>query len=181
VRTSVAHTWFMRGDYEAAAAAADSADIGYIEGLAYAALGRRDDALRALRADTTLDGPVADVYVASLRALLEGRRDDSLRAIRRVLETLRDAEGRYYMVRQLACLGEQEAALALLGGVIGDGFYPAATFRQDPWLNELRAVPGFEAVLHRARRRHEAARASWVECGGPSLLAATQPGAAVME
>jgi eukaryotic-like serine/threonine-protein kinase len=171
IRTSVAHTWFMIGDYEAAAASTDSADIGYIEGLAYAALGRRDDALRVLRADTDLDGPVADAYVASLRALLEGRRDDSIRAAHRLLESLRDAEGRFYLARQLAYLGESETALAHLRRCIDDGFYPVLTFQEDPWLSTVRDESGFPAVLQRAQRRHSAARESWSECEGATLLA----------
>jgi eukaryotic-like serine/threonine-protein kinase len=173
IRTSVAHTWFMSGNFEAAASSADSADIGYIEGLSYAALGRREDALRMLRAETALDGPVADAYVASLRALLEGRRDDSIGVAHRLLETLRDAEGRYYLVRQLAYLGERDTALTQLRRVIDDGFYPVSTFLHDQWLATVREAPGFAAVLQHARRRHDAARATWIECDGDALLAVT--------
>lgn len=172
-RSSVAHTWFMRGDYEAALRTRNSADIGYIEGLALFMLGRTEESLRALTQPANA-APVSghDAYVASLRALVQQRKDESVAAVEMLLPTLRDGEAVYYLVRQLAYLGEHETALHQLERVVVElGFFPVETLRSDPWLAALRAAPRFRHILYAAEARLERARATFLETGGEALLA----------
>jgi TolB-like protein len=95
VRTSVSHTHFMAGDYEAALGAYNAADIGYMEAVALTALGRGEEALERLRARESLipERSLVLVYITSLRAFLEGNVAESSAMIRRGTAAQRDGEG----------------------------------------------------------------------------------------
>lgn len=74
ISTSVLHTYFMKGDYQRALDTA-AEDFGYARGVALAALGRTDEAVAALRkGELSQLGRLGELYLSSLRALLEGRR-----------------------------------------------------------------------------------------------------------
>lgn len=172
VRTSVAHTHFMRGDYQAALGAYNNADIGYMEAVALTALGRGDEAvgrLRALEKSTPGDSLVL-LYITSLRALLEGKREESLAALKPAPGLQRDGEGIYYVARHLAFLGEREAALQALGRMLKFGFFCYPALAHDPWLDSLRGIPVFEATVGRALARQERAQDAFRVAGGDRLL-----------
>ncbi|HUH12084.1 MAG TPA: hypothetical protein VMK65_03205 [Longimicrobiales bacterium] len=177
VRTSVSHTHFMAGDYEAALGAYNVADIGYMEAVALTALGRGEEAVERLREREALtpDGSLVLLYITSLRALLEGEREESVATIRRGVPLQRDGEGIYYVSRQLAFMGQAEEALEGLGRSLESGYfcYPAAA--RDPWLDGLRDQAGFQRWLERLRVRHEQAAAAFRAAGGPRLLMAASP------
>jgi eukaryotic-like serine/threonine-protein kinase len=177
VRTSVSHTHFMAGDYEAALGAYNVADIGYMEAVALTALGRGEEAVERLREREALTpkGSLVLLYLTSLRALLEGDREESVATIRRGAPLQRDGEGIYYVSRQLAFMGHAEDALGELERSLESGYfcYPAAA--RDPWLNGLRELKGFQRWLERVRVRHEQAAAAFRAAGGPRLLVAASP------
>jgi eukaryotic-like serine/threonine-protein kinase len=177
MRTSVSHTHFMAGDYEAALGAYNVADIGYMEALALTALGRGKEATERLREREALtpEGSFVLLYNTSLRALLEGEREESVATIRRGAPLQRDGEGIYYVSRQLAFMGYAEDALEALERSLEAGYfcYPAAA--RDPWLNGLRELEGFQRWLERVRVRHEQAAAAFRAAGGPRLLVAAAP------
>lgn len=177
VRTSVSHTHFMAGRYEAALGAYNPADIGYMEAVALAALGRGDEAVDRLkeREATTPQGSLVLLYITSLRELLEGRHDDSADTIRRGVPHQRDGEGIYYVSRQLAFMGFADEALQGLERSLESGYfcYPAAA--RDPWLDALRGMEPFQAWLERLRARHERAAAAFRAAGGPRLLPERAP------
>ena len=81
VPTSIHHTWWMKGEY-ARALSETFGDIGYIQGLALASLGRERDALAALRwrEQETMESRVRP-YLASLRAVLEDDREGARAAL----------------------------------------------------------------------------------------------------
>ena len=169
ILTSVAHTCWLLGEYEIALRET-AGDIGYMSGLALASLGREADAIAALRwrERDTRDNR-ARAFLISLRALLQGERDESLHALHRAGDELTDPEAKYYVARSFARLSASEDALASLSDVVHDGFccYPA--FVTDPWLDGLRHLQPFRALLETAQSRHEAAREAFREAGGGEL------------
>jgi tetratricopeptide (TPR) repeat protein len=169
--TSVAHTYWLLGDYESALRET-AGDIGYMPGLALASLGRTSDAVAALRwrERDTRDNR-ARAFLVSLRALLEGNRDESMSALERAGAELADPEAKYYVARSLAHLGAHDAALILLREVVADGYWCYPAFEADHWLDGLRGSPAFQAIVDTARSRHESAVKVFHDADGPTLLA----------
>jgi hypothetical protein len=91
-------------------------------------------------------------FLRSLRALLEGDRQACLEAIDRCLAHFHDPEPRFYMVRQLAFLGESARALAELEHVLDRGFLCSRILRRDPWLESLRSYAEFAGIVERSER-----------------------------
>ena len=170
VLTSVAHTYWLLGDYERALRET-SGDIGYMAGLALSSLGRQSDAVAALRwrERDTRDNR-ARAFLISLRALLESNHNESLQALHRAAEELIDPEARYYVARSLACLSATEAALASLRQVVEGGYFCYPALATDPGLDSVRGQPAFEEVLATARERHESAARLLREAGGDAVL-----------
>ena len=168
--TSVAHTYWVLGDYENALLET-AGDIGYMPGLALASLGRPGDAIAALRwrERDTRDNR-ARAFLISLRALLEGDSDQSLAALHRAADGLADPEAKYYVARSLAHLAAHDAALALLREVVDDGYYCCRALASDPWLDGVRATTAFKTVLETALTRHESASKAFLDAGGDALL-----------
>jgi tetratricopeptide (TPR) repeat protein len=172
IRTSVPHTWFLRGDH-AKVAAWKLAEVPYIGPLSLAEIGRKTEALTALRElEQTTRTRVRDLISAAL-ALLEGRTADSVAAINRILASdFRDPEGLFYTCRHLAHLHEDAQALDLLERVIAGGFFCYPAMAQDPWLNPLRKKPAFTKLLKQAETRHREAEAAFVRLHGDRVLGA---------
>ena len=151
VPTSVHHTWWMNGQYESALAETFG-DIGYMQGLALASLGREAEAAVALRwrERETVDTRIRP-YLVSLRALLEGDYAASLAAVDAAAALPVDAEALYYLVRTFARLGEDARAAAGLDRVVTGGFWCHETFARDPWLGDLRQRADVAHTIARAR------------------------------
>lgn len=169
--TSVAHTCWLLGDFEAALRET-TGDIGYMAGLALLSLGREADAIAALRwrERDTRDNR-ARAFLISLRTLLEGQRDECLTALHRAADALVDPEAPYYIARTYARLDEHDAALAALARVVDDGYFCYPALASDRWLDGVRRTPAFDAVLETAKARHESAARAFHEAGGEALLA----------
>ncbi|MBA3231232.1 MAG: protein kinase [Acidobacteria bacterium] len=173
VRTSGAHTFFMLGDYEAVLDFQFEA-IPYMRNLALVMLGRTDEALVSLKAiDSGTENRLLHVTRA-LELLIEGRPDESFAALQ-PLFTLPDPEGRYYFARHAAHLGFREPALELLGGVVDEGFFCLPALARDPWLDSVRAMPEFGAILRRAEHRHRQALISFLNAEGDRVLGVSHP------
>jgi serine/threonine protein kinase/tetratricopeptide (TPR) repeat protein len=173
IKTSGAHTYFMLGDYERVLDFQPES-VPYMRNLALVMLGRRDEALASLAAvDVGAAGRLA-IYVEALRLELEGRRLESLVALRRLMD-IPDPEGRFYIARALASGGETGQALELLRGVIDGGFFCLPAFMRDPWLDGLRGLPEFAALLRRAETRHRQAMISFLSAEGDRLLGVAHP------
>jgi TolB-like protein len=167
IKTSVAHTFFFSGDY-ARVLEFDPEEIPYIRNLALVMLGRDSEALESLgRIDSRLPNRLVQ-YTSALRHMLEGQPDRSADAIRRV--EIPDPEGRYYVARHLARLGALEEAVTMLEGVVSDGFYCFPAMTRDPWLDALRGMPHFGAVLRTAEELHRDARIAFLQVGGDRVL-----------
>lgn len=168
--TSVHHTWWMKGEYERALSETYG-DIGYMPGVALAALGRDRDAIAALRwREREAGDSRAGSYIASLRALLEGDREQSLRALDHACALQVDPEAIYYLARTYARLGREERAIREMTRVVDGGFVCHETFARDPWLNGLRGDPRFQALLARARTASARARDAFASAGGRDVV-----------
>jgi DNA-binding winged helix-turn-helix (wHTH) protein len=175
IATSVHHTWWMMGDYTRALAET-LGDIGYMQGLALASLGREREAIAALRwreRETTESRIRA--YLTSLRALLEGDRETSLAAIETATRNLVDAEAMYYMVRTLARLGAHDAAASGLRRVVDGGFWCYDTFVRDPWLDAVRGRPDVRQLLEDAQNHVRRALKMFSESDGLAQLNPIRP------
>lgn len=170
IRTSVAHTWFLRGDYDRLGAL-KLAENPYIGAIALAALGRGSEAVAALQSlEETTRTRLRDFMIAA-RTLIEGRRDDSVAAVQRIVASnFRDPEGLFYLARHLAHLNETDAALRLLRRVIEGGFFCFPAMDGDAWLEPLRGTPEFAALLRQAHARHAEAAAAFARLQGDVLL-----------
>lgn len=170
IPTSVAHTYWMRGEHERVA------DLGldgipYIGSLALAALGRTAEALDYLRRIEQAGHKVGPPFIIAARALLEGRRDESLAAAHRIARSnFKDPEALYYIARHLVHLGDGEEGLLLLARSIDGGFFAHPVVARDPWLEPIRADPRLADLLTKAEERHLAARAAFLERDGRRAL-----------
>lgn len=171
IRSSVAYTCWMRGEYEEALRR-DDEDLGWMECYVPALVGRPEEALAACR-DREARAPTE-----GLRAMFASTHaahvDDRARC-ERGYEVLRaagfhDQEGLYFMCRNLARVGSRETALECLAGIVDRGFTCPQVMRQDPWLESLRGDPRFGEILERAREGRRSAAQVYAEAGGAALL-----------
>jgi serine/threonine protein kinase/tetratricopeptide (TPR) repeat protein len=171
IPTSVAHTYFMLGDY-ARALENFKEDYGYGRALALGALGRNEEAAAELRQlEVAKPWRLGKLYLVSLRTLLEGNRKESLEASQELMKaTFRDPEGMYYHARQLSYLGQEAEALDMLGRAIENGFFCYPAMVRDPWLDALRARTEFTELLRKANGLHRQALVAFLEAGGDTLL-----------
>ena len=175
MRTSVAHTWFLQGDYERVAAVG-IAGFGYIVPMALAAIGRGQEALAAIHEVEPKVPPRMRDFVVAAGAFIEGRIADSVAAIGRITGSeFRDPEGLFYLARHLAHVGERAAALALLERIVGGGFFCVPALRGDPWLESVRSTPIFTTLLRGAEARHRAAADAFASLRGFQSLGLAVP------
>jgi tetratricopeptide (TPR) repeat protein len=87
-------TYWLLGDYDTALRET-AGDIGYLPGLALAALGRTADAIAAFRRrERDIRDNRARAFLISLRALSEGHPEDSLAALARAEDEITDPEAK---------------------------------------------------------------------------------------
>ncbi|HEY6306954.1 MAG TPA: protein kinase [Candidatus Angelobacter sp.] len=171
IPTSVAHTYFLLGDYQRALDSCGG-DFGYATALILASLGRVDQALALLRENERDDaGRLGRLYLTSLRALLEGNRGESVQATNELRKAaFRDPEGLFYLARQLAYLGEQPMALEMFSSAVDRGYFCYPAMLRDPWLDSLRGVKEFTDLLRKAQELHREAAQSFYALGGDAVL-----------
>ena len=171
VRVSAAHTCFMLGTY---AEVLEYESEHYTRNLALVMLGRRDEALAALKDAARALPHLMKLYVNALTQLIRNEREASRDSISK-LTNIHDPEGRFYAARHLAYFGDSELALSLLKGVVEDGFFCVPAFARDPWLDSVRGTAEFAAIVRRAETRHRQALISFLTCEGDRVLGISQP------
>ena len=172
IRTSVAHAYFMRGDFNRAIEV-DHDDPPWVTFLSLALAGRVSDAVTALRArETTPLPPLYHDLITATRALLEGKLDEATVVSERLFAAWRSRDpcGRYYAARHFALLGNTERALSMLRQTVEDGLYTPSFFAFDPWLDSLRAEPEFARITTLAATRHAEARRAFEAADGRRIL-----------
>lgn len=171
IRTSLVQTYFMRGEY---GRMLDMDIEPYMRGLALSALGRVDEAIAALETIDRGAGSRLVTYTMALMHYLRGEHDEST-ALARQLRGMHDPEGRFYVARQLAQLGETADALEVLGGAVRDGFFCVPAIAADPALDSIRAQPQFANILRDAEARHRRAVISFISAEGDRVLGIEYP------
>lgn len=170
IRTSIVHTLFLQRDYRRLTTYRVE-DAPYIVPIALAELGRKEEALPALRAlEEKTKTRIRDFMMAA-RTMIEGDVDASIAAAGRVIASeFSDPEGLFYLTRHLAHMNQVDSAVALFERVVEGGFccYPAMA--GDPWLDSVRKHPQFMKLLRTAEERHLAAEKEFSRLGGMRTL-----------
>jgi hypothetical protein len=153
ILTTVAHTYFAMGDYRGALETAGR-DFGYFTPLRLAMLGQVEEAIAILKEkEPVVPLRRGQVFMISLRMLLEGNREASLTASDEVMDrAFMDPEGKYYLVRQLACLSDAGRATSLLKSTVDGGY--SVTRRWLPIRGSIRfaVMPGSNESCTERRR-----------------------------
>jgi len=170
LRTSVVHTWFLRGDYVRVAATRIE-DNPYIVAVALAELGRANEAVPVLRAlEEKIKTRMRDFMMAA-RTMMEGDATESVVAIERIVHSaFSDPEALLYLTRHLAHLNQVDAALRLFERVVRGGHFCYPALSSDPWLDPVRKKPEFTTLLNKAEQQHRLAAAEFTRLEGNRIL-----------
>jgi tetratricopeptide (TPR) repeat protein len=169
--TSVAHTHFLRGEYEATIETYSARRGYYLDAAAWAALGdahRATSLLRDRLGDSQLS-PLMFGLMSSLLALAEDRSRDAAEIIE-ATKVAHEPEVLFYMARHLSRAGDASAAIRLLRRARVEGFTASRPVAEDPWFAALRAHPEFTSVLSDAKSAEFATRQVLAEAGGAKVL-----------
>ncbi len=170
--TSVAHTFFLLGDYEHTLEWYSEGFRYYLDLAALAAAGRESEAAEILDRRSFPGGPFP-AMMESLRFSLRGDRARSLEIVRQGLAVrpTPDPEAKFYLTRQLARDGEHAEALRTIRDLATEGYVCSTALQRDPWLRPLARLPDFQDVLDEVLRREADARAAFQAAGGDRVLA----------
>jgi tetratricopeptide (TPR) repeat protein len=171
IQTTVAHTLFAMGNYQGALDAG-TRDFGYFTALRLAMLGRVEDAIAVLKEkEPFVPQQRGQVFMSSLRTLLEGDREASLQACEDVMaRAFKDPEGEYYLARQFAYLSNTARAIPMLKKAVDEGYFCYPQMASDPWLDPVRGDAEFKRILQKAQAKHQEAIEVFKAEGGPPLL-----------
>ena len=169
--TSVAHTFFLLGDYERALEWYPPGARFYMDLAALAAAGRETEAAELL-GRRGCPGGQFPAMIESLRFSLQGDHARSLEIVRQALAVgpRWDPEGTFYLTRQLARDGAHADALKAIHDLVTEGFFCSTALQCDPWLRPLSLLPGFQDVLDEVLGREADAKAAFQAAGGDQAL-----------
>lgn len=169
--TSVAHTHFLRGEYEATIETYSARKGYYLDAAAWAALGdarRATSLLRDRLGDAHLS-PLMSGLMSSLLALAEDRSRDAADIIN-ATKVAHEPEILFYMARHLSRAGEASAAIRLLRRARVEGFTASRPVAEDPWFAAVRAHSEFNSLLSEVKSAESAARQVLTDAGGAKVL-----------
>ena len=169
--TSVAHTHFLRCEYEATIETYSGRTGYYLDAAAWAALGDTRRAISLLRnrlAGSRLS-PLMSGLMNSLFALLEGRDTDAVESMR-TTEVAREPEVLFYFARHFARLGLVDAALTLVRRAESEGYTCSNALAHDSWFSSVRAHPEFEKLIRDLKACERKARRALEEVNGSAVL-----------
>jgi DNA-binding winged helix-turn-helix (wHTH) protein len=163
ILTSVAHTYFLAGDYPAAIETYSGRAAYYLDAAAWAALGDRKRAIAILRErlGRMSLSTLMTALMSSLLALLEGKADEAVRLME-TADTTREPEILVYFARHYARLKQLDSAITALKRAAESGFVCAPdTLISDAWLTGLRKHSEFASLLDTAETLVQEARSSF--------------------
>jgi len=166
--TSVAHTHFLRAEYEAALET--YANTGYyLDAASWAALGDSKRAI-ALLSERLEKQPLSGQMGGSMRSLLavlEGRRSEALGFIRN-LPVEREPELVFYLARHLAMLRSDDDCVAMLQQAREQGMTSSYTLLHDDVFGPLHSRSDFQREVEQARVLEHGARQAFKHAKGRS-------------
>jgi DNA-binding winged helix-turn-helix (wHTH) protein/tetratricopeptide (TPR) repeat protein len=170
IHTSVPHTWFLQGDNRRVASMRIE-DNPYIVAVSLAEVGRKDEALPALRALEEQTKTRMRDFMTAARTMIEGDAAGSVAAVGRIVASaFSDPEGLFYLTRHLARLNQVDSALELFERVVSGGFFCYPAMLSDPWLEPVRKKPQFATLLGKAEQQHQRAERQFTRLEGARIL-----------
>jgi TolB-like protein len=178
IRTTVSHSYMMRGDYEKAMEL-DRDEPRYLTAIALMALGRVEDAIEHCRAErqrTNASGHLIMV-LDLVSALTERNRGLGQATIAKLLSypAFSDPEGLFYWAHTSAAIGDHASAIDTLTKAVDGGFHCPVGLETSPAFHLLRGEPSFAALVERARAHQAVAIKAFAEAGGHRLLGLVRP------
>ncbi len=169
VKTSVAHTYFLMGEY----ARVFETYIGnqfYLDAAAWAALGNREHAISLLRARLIRPelGLILSSMMTSLLAALEGRLEDAV-ALTEETQLFEEPEALIYFARHLGMLNAVKPAVEMIRRARLDGFCSPTTLENDIAFVGIRHQPEFIEEFEACKQLTANARAQFQQHLGPFL------------
>ena len=173
IRTSVAHTYFMNGQY-GRAIETDIDSPPYVTVMSLMAMGRTDEAAtlcHSAKSRMTGNDHLRLILDAGL-GILEGNLEDGRAALDKLiaLPTFSDPEGWYYWAQAATQLKDESGALALLARAVDAGLSSVRGLETTPLLDPLRTFPQFNEVVARARTGQSIATRAFTDADGHRLL-----------
>jgi tetratricopeptide (TPR) repeat protein len=173
IRTSVAHTYFMNGQY-GRAIETDIDSPPYLTVMSLMAMGRTEEAAslcHSAKARMSGNDNLRLVLDAAL-GILEGDLIMGRAALHQLigLPTFSDPEGWYYWSQAATQLKEESNALTLLARAVDAGLSSVRGLETTPLLDGLRTSPVFNQILSRARTGQSLATRAFTDADGHRLL-----------
>jgi DNA-binding winged helix-turn-helix (wHTH) protein len=168
VTTSVAHTFFLAGEYKTAIEAYSGRTGYYLDAAAWAALDDRKQAIALLRERLSQASfsKLITALMTSLLAILEGKTDEA-RTIMDQADTSHEPEILVYFARHYGHMRMLDCSIKALQQAARSGFICGPeTLKSDPWLLPLRKHREFAALLSKAAALVEQAGSSFKAHGG---------------
>jgi DNA-binding winged helix-turn-helix (wHTH) protein/TolB-like protein len=172
VQTSVSHTYYQLGDYDAALTNV-SVGAWAIQGMTLGTVGRTADATEAFRNVEKSGSPAPmRTFVTAWRAMFEDKREESLMAAEQCIQHYLDPEGVFYMGLIMARLGESARALTVLSECMSRGFCSPIVLQSNGWFDPLRQSGEFKRLLEEAKKTFDETYRVYRSADGPAILAA---------
>ena len=158
IRTSVAHTHFMRGEFARVFETYGGA-LYYLDAAAWAALGAGERAALLLRERLARPsaGRTLMMLMRSLLAVLEGRTDRASEMMTE-FEGGDDPEPLFYMARHYAMFDDADGVTAMVRRARLAGFWSSIALLKDPVFLKLQGEPDFKREIEEAVRLESGAR-----------------------
>jgi tetratricopeptide (TPR) repeat protein len=175
ISTSVAHTFFMAGQYSDALAALGPTDTAYLQCLTLAMLGRKDEALHFAQSDPDINRASKGPFLASLIDLIEGRYSESAAKLAAIGHLRQDAEALYYSARHYAFMEQNQQAIEALRSAVDRGYYAIDASRRDPWFDGIRGSGDFIRVREAAEKHRRPSADTLRSAGLREVLVSNPP------
>lgn len=170
VTTSVAHTFFLAGEYKTAIEAYGGRTGYYLDAAAWAGLDDRKQALALLRErlSNSSFSKLITSLMTSLVAILEGKTDEAQRIMDNA-DPSREPEILVYFARHYGHMRALDSSIKALQRAARAGFTCAPdALKSDPWLLPLRKHREFGPFLRNADALVEQSRSSFKEYAASS-------------
>jgi DNA-binding winged helix-turn-helix (wHTH) protein len=158
IRTSVAHTHFVRGEFPRVFETYTGA-LYYLDAAAWVALGAADRAALLLRerlAQPAL-GKTMRTLMSSLLAVLDGETERAADLMKDI-EGIRDPEVFFYLARHFAMFDADKDAAQMARHARLAGFWSSHALKNDPVFSRLRSDAEFRSEIAEAERAESLSR-----------------------